>query len=145
MNPLTFATQEWLDHFRGRLVDSAEFGAVTSHWEDDAKYVIEAEPEIGFPESIAYYMKWQGGKLVQAESRPAVTTGEAKFNVSAKYTAWEEVYRTRMEPGVALLTGKFTFEGPFLAAATNVAGEAMMLRMAFDVPTRFLAVAIAAE
>ena len=83
MNPLTFATQEWLDHFRGRLVDSAEFGAVTSHWEDDAKYVIEAEPEIGFPESIAYYMKWQGGKLVQAESRPAVTTGEAKFNVSA--------------------------------------------------------------
>ena len=138
MTELTFGTQAWLDHFRDRLTASAEFAAVTSHWQDDLLYIVDVDPQVGFDSPVSYYMKWNDGRLVEAQVLPPGTR-RAKFTVSAKYSAWEEVHRTRMEAGVAFLTGKFNFEGPFLEAAANIAGEAMMLNLAFDVPTRFLA------
>jgi putative sterol carrier protein len=138
MSELTFATQEWLDHFRAYLETSTDYRSITTHWNDDALYVIDADESVGFREPLAYYIKWRSGAIVEAQVVVNPPDDGATFVVRAKYSSWEEAHRTRADAGVALLLGKFQFQGPFAKAAANVAGEVMMLEMAYDIPTRFL-------
>jgi putative sterol carrier protein len=138
MSEVTFATQEWLDRFRGHLNSSAEYLSATTHWNDDALYVIDADPDIGFAEPVGYYIKWQSGAIVEAKAVANPSPDIAVFVVRARYSIWEEAYRTKTDVGVALLTGKFQFQGPFAKAAANVVGEVMMLETAYTIPTRFL-------
>ena|ERR1700722_7944660 len=138
MSEASFATQEWLDQFRGQLSSSSEYLSATSHWNDDALYVIDADPDIGFPEPVGYYIKWKSGEIVEAKAVANPPPDSAVFVVRARYSIWEEAYRTKADVGVALLTGKFQFQGPFAKAAANVVGEVMMLETAYTIPTRFL-------
>jgi len=138
MDELTFATQEWLDHYRELLNNSTDFRKIAGHWNDDALYVIEDEPETDFRSPIGYYMKWKDGEMVEARLIDNPSNMKAGYVVQAAYSAWAQAHQSRMDVGVALLTGKFRFRGPFAKAAANLAGEVLMLETAYDVPTRFL-------
>ena len=50
-----------------RLTASAEFAAVTSHWQDDLLYIVDVDPQVGFDSPVSYYMKWNDGRLVEAQ------------------------------------------------------------------------------
>lgn len=133
-----FATQEWLESFRQALNNSADFRSAAKSWNDDALYVIESDPTVNFPEPVGFYMKWKDGEVIKANVLSDPTGVTAVFQVNGTYSAWKQVYASRMEAGVAFLTGKFKFRGPFAKAALNIHGEVLMLQTAFTVPTEFL-------
>jgi putative sterol carrier protein len=138
MSELTFATQEWLDHFRQILNNSPDFRRAAVQWNDDALYLIEPAPAVGFHAPVGYYMKWKNGELIEAEAITNPSNRKAVYIVKANYLAWSEAHQARLDVGVAFLTGKFRFQGPFAKAAANLPGEVLMLEIAYDVPTRFL-------
>jgi putative sterol carrier protein len=134
---IPFATQPWLNHFRDTLNSSSAFRRSASSWNDDSLFVIDADPTCGWGSPVGFYMRWKAGEIVTADvvedtSQPAV------FRVTGAYSAWAQVYHSKMEAGIAFLTGKFKFRGPFAKAARNIAGEVIMLKTAYTIPTRFL-------
>lgn len=137
--PLPFATQDWLDHFRDRLNASPEFRTQVAGWNDDALYVVREDESVGFPESVAYYLKWQNGKVVEARCLTDFDRTDAVFRIEGPYSSWADAHSNRMDLGVALLIGKFTFRGAVAKAAANVVGEAMMVHAAYEIETAFLA------
>jgi putative sterol carrier protein len=136
-SPIPFATQPWLDQFRQTLNDSSTFRKSASSWNDDSLFVIDVDQACGWSKPVAFYMKWKDGEIVEAKLVED-TTQTAVFRVTGIYSAWAQVYHSKMEAGIAFLTGKFKFRGPFAKAARNIAGEVIMLRTAYQIPTRFL-------
>jgi putative sterol carrier protein len=135
---IPFATQKWLDAFRQTLNQSSMFRRTAASWNDDSMFVIDSDPACGWTKPIAFYMKWRDGEVVQAEIVEDVNRS-AVFRVTGMYSAWAHVWHSRMEAGIAFLTGKFKFRGPFAKAAKNIAGEVIMLKTAYEIPTEFLA------
>ncbi len=137
VSQLLFPTVEWLDHFRGRLHANERFREASVHWNDDALYVIEADPAAGWERDCAFYMRWQSGVIIRADVVEEPSRYRAVFKVSGPYSAWAHVHRDRMDAGIAFLTGKFRFEGPFAKAAKNIKGEVLMLQQAYEIPSLF--------
>lgn len=132
-----FPTQEWLNLFRKTLNESTKFRSAAKNWNDDALYIIDADPSVSFAKPMAFYMKWKDGEVIQADVLEKFDDVKAVFKVSGAYSAWSDVHRSRMEAGIAFLTGKFRFQGPFAKAAANIVGEVLMLETAYETPTRF--------
>lgn len=137
-NAPLFPTQQWLDGFKQALNSSESFRSAAKTWNDDALYVIEADPAVGFHKPLAFYMKWKDGEVITAKVLEQFDDVKAVFWVGGQYSAWAHVHHSKMEAGIAFLTGKFRFRGPFAKAALNIHGEVLMLKTAYEVPTRFL-------
>ena len=135
---MQFATQAWLDHFRTTLNDSPSFRKAAANWCDDSIFVIDEDPACGWTKPVAFYMKWNKGELVEARVTQD-TQRSAVFRVTGAYSSWAHVYHSKMEAGIAFLTGKFKFRGPFAKAAKNIHGEVLMLQTAYTIPTSFRA------
>ena len=138
MSTLPFGTQAWLDRFQQELNAWPEYRAAAKHWNDDACYVIDPDPDVGFEEPVGYYMRWVKGEVVEARAVSSPDDVRAVFRLRGAYSDWAEVHRSRLDGAVALLVGKFKFEGPFAKAAANVVGETMMLKKACELATGFL-------
>ena len=130
---IPFATQQWLDAFRETLNTSQRFRKNAASWNDDAMYIIDTDTACGWDRPVAFYMKWKNGEVVIADVIDDVDRS-AVFRVTGSYSSWAQAYHSRMDAGVAFLTGRFRFRGPFAKAARHIAGETIMIETAFEVP-----------
>lgn len=106
-------TPEWALAFRDAIEADTEFRRVGAAWRWPIAFVLEAAPELGYPEPVAVELALEGGRCRAAELR-TVNAVTAPFVFRAPYAVWERVMRGELEPVAAVTRGELRVTGSLM-------------------------------
>jgi putative sterol carrier protein len=125
----TFPTDKWFQAFIVRINDSDEYKVAAADWEGDIAFLVQAEPDVGFPEDVWGYLDlWhgvcRGGGVVGPERGAG-----AAYLLSAPYTRWKDIVVGDLDPIKGMMQGKLKVRGdlPTIVRYVRAANELVLL------------------
>jgi putative sterol carrier protein len=133
-----FPSDEWLETYRRRINESAEYRDAAATWEGDVVFLLEAEPDRHVPKDLWVWLDlWhgecRGARMVSGEEGRA-----AAYVVAAPYSRWKDVLAGALDPIKGMMQGKLKLEGdlPTIIRYVRAANELVLLTQ--TVPTEYL-------
>jgi putative sterol carrier protein len=115
-------TQPWADAYRVAINANAAHRAIAQGWIWPLALVLNAQPDIGYPEDVGLQLELNrgdcGGARVLA---PAEIT--APFSLRGSYATWKRIVRGEFSPIAAVIKGDLKLTGSLatLVQHTNTA------------------------
>jgi putative sterol carrier protein len=133
----TFPTDEWFQAFIVRINGSDEYKVAAADWEGDISFLVQAEPDVGFPEDVWGYLDlWHGvcrGGGVVGPDRGA----GAAYLLSAPYTRWKDIVVGDLDPIKGMMQGKLKVRGDLPTIVRYVRAANELVRLTGEVDTAF--------
>jgi putative sterol carrier protein len=133
----TFPTDEWFQAFIVRINGSDEYKVAAADWEGDIAFLVQAEPDVGFPEDVWGYLDlWHGvcrGGGVVGPDRGA----GAAYLLSAPYTRWKDIVVGDLDPIKGMMQGKLKVRGDLPTIVRYVRAANELVRLTGEVDTAF--------
>jgi putative sterol carrier protein len=133
-----FPSDEWLETYRRRINESAEYLDAAATWEGDVAFLLEAEPDRSVPNDLwvrldLWHGECRGARMVSAEEGRA-----AAYVVAAPYSRWKDVLAGELDPIKGMMQGKLKLDGdlPTIIRSVRAANELVLLTQ--TVPTEYL-------
>jgi putative sterol carrier protein len=133
----TFPTDDWFQAFIVRINGSDEYRVAAADWEGDIAFLVQAEPDVGFPEDVWGYLDlWHGvcrGGGVVGPDRGA----GAAYLLSAPYTRWKDIVVGDLDPIKGMMQGKLKVRGDLPTIVRYVRAANELVRLTGEVDTAF--------
>ncbi len=106
-----FPSEPWFQDLIALINNSDEYREAAADWEGDIAFLVEAEPDKGFPSDVWGYMDlWhgacRGGGVVAPDKGKT-----AQYVIRAPYSRWKEVVLGDLDPVRAMMQGKLRVQG----------------------------------
>ncbi len=133
----TFPTDQWFQAFIVRINDSDEYKVAAADWEGDIAFLVQAEPDVGFPEDVWGYLDlWhgvcRGGGVVGPERGAG-----AAYLLSAPYRRWKDIVVGDLDPIKGMMQGKLKVRGDLPTIVRYVRAANELVRLTGEVNTTF--------
>lgn len=139
MSELPFPSDAWWEAYVTALRASEVYPEVSAEWEGDVSLVVEAEPDKGLAETVAGWLDlWHGACRADRWALPLEEAEAAAFVIRAPYSRWQEVIRGTLDPVKGMMQGKLKVQGDLPAIIRHVKAANELVRIASDMPTRFV-------
>ena len=134
-----FPGKAWFEAYVARINTSKVYAECAATWEGDVTFMIEPEPRLGVPEPIYCWLDlWHGRcRTVRFGVAPAEAE-QALFVIRAPYSRWKQVIRRELDPVRGMMQGKLKLQGDLQAIVRHVKAADELVRIAGQVPTRFV-------
>lgn len=127
---------EWAAAFRDAVEADAAYRATAAAWTWPMALVLEAAPELGYPDAIAVELTLDRGRCHGAELRhPDAVT--APFVLRAAYATWKQVVQGALDPLAGVSRGRIAVTGPLMTLLLHARSASALCACARAVPTRF--------
>jgi putative sterol carrier protein len=132
-----FPSEEWFQAFIVQINGSEEYELAAADWEGDIAFLVQAEPDIGFPEDVWGHLDlWhgvcRGGGVVSAERGAG-----AAYLLSAPYTRWKDIVLGDLDPIKGMMQGKLKVRGDLPTIVRYVRAANELVRLTGEVDTIF--------
>lgn len=104
-------TQEWMNAFRQKIADSAEYKEIAKNWEGSVSIIINSDPDRNVPETVYLFTDyWHGeaGDFLVCDKQKAES---ANFIMTGDYIRWKQIARKELDATKALMQGKLKLKG----------------------------------
>lgn len=129
-------TTAWAEAFRAAVAGDAAYRAAATRWTWPVALVLDAAPELGYPDAVAVELELDRGDCHRAQIlAPEATT--APFVLSAPYATWKAVVQGALDPLVGVTTGKIRVKGSLATLMLNARAASALCACAQAVPTTF--------
>lgn len=129
-------TPAWASAFRDAITTDATYRAAATRWTWPVALVLDAAPELGYPDAVAVELALDRGDCHAAEIVAASAT-TAPFVLSAPYSTWKAVVQGALDPLVGVTTGKIRVQGSLATLMLNARAASALCACAQRVPTAF--------
>lgn len=129
-------TAEWAAALCGAIESDAEYRVAAAKWTWPVALVLDAEPELGYPEPVAAELSLDRGRCHGAAlcHLDAVT---APFVLRAAYTTWKAVVRGELDVIAAVVQRRISVRGSLATLMMHARAATALVACARAVPTRF--------
>ncbi|MFN0098974.1 MAG: Fis family transcriptional regulator [Gemmatimonadaceae bacterium] len=135
MESLPF-TPEWASAFQVAIEADATYRELAAKWIWPVALVLDAAPELGYPDAVAVELALEGGRCHGAVVRhPDAVT--APFVLRAPYATWKLVMRGELDPLAGVTRGKIGVKGSLATLMMHARSASALCVCARAVPTRF--------
>jgi len=107
---VVFPSEEWAKELVERINDDPEYAKIASGWEGSLAMHIQAEKGV-FNDDFVLWMDPFQGQIRAFKKMDAIDEDGADFIISAKYSTWKKVVSGKLNPTMAMMTGKFKIKG----------------------------------
>lgn len=131
--PFTIA---WADALRESINDNATYKTAAAKWTWPVALVLDAHPDLGFPEPVAVELTLDRGTChAAAIVAPAAVT--APFMLRASYATWKRIVQGQLDAVTAVTMGEVKFTGALTTLLLHVGAAKALVGCAQLVPTHF--------
>ena len=129
-------TTAWADALHGAINADAAYKAAASKWTWPVALVLEATPELGYPEPVAVELALDRGHCHSATvvAPDAVT---APFTLRASYAVWKRIVQGSLDAVTAVTMGEVKFQGALTTLLLHMKAAKALVGVAQQVPTQF--------
>ena len=129
-------TSEWAAAFRDAIEADASYRELAARWIWPVALVLDAAPELGYPEHVAVELTLDRGRCHRAVIRhPDAVT--APFTLRAPYATWKLVMRGELDPLAGVTRGRISVTGSLATLMMHARSASALCGCARAVPTRF--------
>lgn len=129
-------TPEWAAAFRDAVEADDTYRSTAAKWTWPVALVLDAAPEIGYPEPVAVELALDGGRCHGAEIRhPDAIT--APFVLRAPYATWKQVVKGELDPIAGVTRGRIGVKGSLATLMLHARSASALCQCARAVPTHF--------
>jgi putative sterol carrier protein len=129
-------TAEWAGAFRDAIEADATYREAAAKWTWPVALVLNAAPELGYPDSVAVELTLNRGRCHAAEIRSASTVS-ATIVLTAPYDTWKSVVKGELDPLLGVTRGKIAVKGSLATLMMHAKAAAALVAVARTVPTEF--------
>lgn len=129
-------TVEWAAALRAEISASAAYRAAAAKWTWPMALVLEATPELGYPEAVAVELELHRGECRGAQIRTADAVS-APFVLRAAYVTWKAVATGTLDPLVGVARGLIKVHGSLTTLLMHASAATALCGCAQGVATRF--------
>jgi len=110
--------EAWIEAYRRRLNENAEFAAAASGWgvEFDGDFVFVMQPDDYDGEAIAFYVELCDGECLQTAVLDNPNDVAHGFTLRGPYSAWQQLLDGEVDIVEAVMNGSFDVDGNKLQA-----------------------------
>lgn len=105
MTPELF-TPEWAASFCAALDADESYRERAAGWQGSVAMVIRADAALGWPEDRSVLLDLHEGRCREAQADPGEALHEAAFVLSGPAESWRRILAGRLDPILALMSGK---------------------------------------
>ena len=98
-------SQSWADALRDTLNADAAYRDASKNWRWSLALAMDAEPSLGFPDSVAVELDLVNGSCERAEARPAAEV-TSDYVLRGDYATWKSIVRDDVDAVSAVMSGK---------------------------------------
>jgi putative sterol carrier protein len=132
-----FATDPWFQALIGRIEASDAYRRAAADWEGDVAFVVEAEPDRGFPDDVWGYLDlWHGGCRGGGVVSPE-RGADARYVIRAPYSRWKDIVRGELDPVRAMMQGKLKVRGDLVSIIRHASAANELVELTSEVDTEF--------
>ena len=115
-------TQPWADAYRVVINANDAHRAIAQNWIWPLALVLDAQPDLGFPEDVAIQLELDRGDCTGARLVPPAEVN-APFSLRGNYGTWKRIVRGELSPIAAVMKGELKLTGSLaiLVQQTNTA------------------------
>jgi len=129
-------TPEWAAAFQDAIEADTNYRDLAAKWTWPVALVLDASPELGYPEPVAVELTLDRGRCHGAVIRhPDAVT--APFVLRAPYATWKLVMRGELDPLAGVTRGKIGVKGSLATLMMHARSASALCGCARAVPTRF--------
>jgi putative sterol carrier protein len=130
-------SQPWVDALREILNADATYREASRKWRWPLALVMEAAPDLGFPEAVAVELELENGDCRRAEAKPAAAVA-SDYVLQGDYATWKSIVREDVDAVSAVMTRKLTLaKGSLFSLMTHVPSARALVACARRVDTHF--------
>lgn len=127
---------EWAAAFHEAIEADASYRELAAKWTWPVALVLDAAPDIGYPDAVAVELTLDRGRCHAAVIRhPDAVT--APFILRAPYAVWKQVVRGELDPLAGVTRGKIGVKGSLATLMTHARSASALCNCARAIPTRF--------
>ena len=129
-------TQPWADALREALNTDAAYRKAAVHWTWPVLLVLDATPELGYPEPSAVRFDLDRGHCSAAQV-VALDGADAPFVLRASYAVWKKVVHGTLDPVMAVALRQVRLQGSLTTLMLHAHAAKALVTCARSVPTHF--------
>jgi putative sterol carrier protein len=116
---------EFASAFKDEINKSAVYKQAGKGWKWTVGLVVEAEPDLKFPEAKGVFMDLFDGEARAIKMVSAGEAGNCDFVISAPYSRWKQVMQKELDPTKGMMQGKLKLKGdlPTIVRYTRASQE----------------------
>ncbi|MHA1734330.1 MAG: SCP2 sterol-binding domain-containing protein [Promethearchaeota archaeon] len=127
MDKPEFLTQEWADALKDALNGNPNYKKSAEKWEGD--FVLEFTPDgHKIQDRVRLWLDLWHGECRGARFVPPDEELESAFSLSAKEGTWRDMLSGKLDPNVALISGKFKLTGDMASLMRHTLAAAYILK-----------------
>ena len=105
-----FPSEEWAKEFVDRINNDPEFAKAASTWEGSLALNIMSEDGL-LDENFILWLDPYHGEVRDYKKISSLEDEKANFSISAKYSVWRDIVSGKVNPMMAMMTGKLRVKG----------------------------------
>ena len=116
---------EFADAFKDEINRSESYRKAAKGWKWTVGLVIEAEPDLNFPESQGVFMDLYDGSARDIRAVSADEAAKCDIVIRATYSRWKQVMKKELDPVKGMMQGKLKLKGdlPTIVRYTRASQE----------------------
>ncbi|MBX7117985.1 MAG: SCP2 sterol-binding domain-containing protein [Gemmatimonadaceae bacterium] len=126
----------WAAAFRAAVEDDAAYRSSAAGWTWPMAFVLDAAPELGYPDAVAVELALDRGRCHGA-TIVAADAVRAPFVLRAPYATWKDVVTGRLDPITGVTTRRIAVTGSMMTLMLHARAATALCRCAQAVPTHF--------
>jgi putative sterol carrier protein len=129
-------TQDFADALCSAINADAEYRDAAKSWTWPTALLLEAAPELGYPESVAIELDLDRGTCRSARliAEEAIA---ATFTLRASYATWKDVVTGALDPIMGVTRGVLRLKGPLTTLMLHTRAAKALVQVAMKVPVQF--------
>ncbi len=130
-------TQEWMDAWKQKIVESKEYKEIAKDWEGSVSITVKAEPSKNVPQPVYMFTDYWHGDVRDFMICDETKAQTAKFIMTGDYARWKQVAKKELDATKALMQGKLKLKGDLTYVVRNVKTVNKVIDILTEVNTLF--------
>jgi putative sterol carrier protein len=128
---------EFAAAFKDEINRSAVYRQAARGWKWTVGLVVEAEPDLNFPDSTGLFMDLHDGEARDIRVVSADEAGRCDIVITAPYSRWKQVMKKELDPVKGMMQGRLKLKGdlPTIVRYTKASQE--MTECTTRIPVEF--------
>lgn len=130
-------TQEWMDAWKQKIVESKEYREIAKNWEGSVSITVNADPSKNVPQPVYMFTDYWHGDVRDFMICDQAKAQTANFIMTGDYTRWKQVAKKELDATKALMQGKLKLKGDLTYVVRNVKTVNKVVDILTEVNTLF--------
>jgi putative sterol carrier protein len=130
-------TQEWMDAWKQKIVESQEYKEIAKNWEGSVSITVNADPSKNVLQPVYLFTDYWHGEVRDFFICDQAKAQTANFIMTGDYARWKQVAKKELDATKALMQGKLKLKGDLTYVVRNVKTVNKVVDILTEVNTLF--------